>query len=358
MSNIFDCVVIGGGQAGLAAGYYLQREGIRFIILEAGNTPAGSWPHYYDSLTLFSPSRFSSLPEIEFPGDPNHYPTRNEVIEYLQDYAAHFNFPIRTNTFVTDISKQKDLFLITSSSGETFESKHVISASGGFSRPFIPQISGMDQFQGQILHSKDYKNTAPFKGHRVIVVGAGNSAVQIAVELSNDAQVTIATKSPIKFVPQTFLGKDLHFWITSLGLDHSQSGLVKRILHAKSVGVLDTGKYQQAINRQKPNQNKMFTTFSSNGVIWSDGTEEKVDTVIFATGYQADVSYLSSLGALDSQGSPLHNNGISSTVKGLYYVGLPWQRSHASATIRGVGPDSAYVVNHIKKETARKSSCC
>lgn len=350
MSIIFDCVVIGGGQAGLAAGYYLQKEGLRFIILEAGDTPAGSWPHYYDSLTLFSPAQYSSLPEIAFPGDPNRYPTRDEVIEYLQGYAAHFQFPIQTNTLVTATTKQNDLFLITTASGESLLSKHVISATGGFSRPYLPQIPRMDQFQGKILHSKDYKNMAHFNGQRVIVVGAGNSAVQIAVELSSVAHVTIATKSSIKFVPQTFLGKDIHFWISSLGLDHTHSRLGKWILHGKSVGVLDTGKYQKAIKRQKPNQKKMFSSFSSSGVVWSDGIAEMVDTVIFATGFQANVSYLSPLPALDSSGSPLQNKGVSTSVKGLYYVGLPWQRSHASATIRGVGRDSAFVVTHIKKE--------
>jgi putative flavoprotein involved in K+ transport len=208
---IYDCIVIGAGQAGLAAGYHLQQEQLQFLILEATDKPAGSWPHYYDSLTLFSPARYSSLPGLPFPGDPRRYPARDEVIIYLTGYANHFRFPIRTNTFVTDIRKEKDLFLVTTASGELFQSKNVIAATGGFSRPFIPQIPGMEQFQGTALHSNDYKNPSPFQKQRIIVVGAGNSAVQISVELATDADVTIATRSPILFKPQILLGRDIHF---------------------------------------------------------------------------------------------------------------------------------------------------
>jgi putative flavoprotein involved in K+ transport len=351
LSLIYDCIIIGGGQAGLVAGYHIQKEQLQFLIFEASDKPAGSWPHYYDSLTLFSPARYSSLPGLPFPGDPNRYPTRDEVVSYLISYAKHFNFPIRTNTLVTDIRKENDLFLITTSSGETFLTKNVISATGGFSQPFIPQIPGMAQFQGIILHSKDYKNPLPFQKQRVIVVGAGNSAVQIAVELANNADVTIATRSPIRFKPQILFGKDIHFWVTVLGID--QSGFGKWLLQSKDGGVLDTGKYQKAVENQKPNQRTMFTHFTEEGVVWSDGTQEKADTVIFATGYRPNVKYLSSLQALDVDGSPLHQSGVSTTVKGLYYVGLPWQRSHASATIRGVGRDAQYVVKHMKINNCR-----
>lgn len=346
MTHIFDCIVVGAGQAGLAAGYHLQQERLDFCILEATDKPAGSWPQYYDSLTLFSPARFSSLPGLPFPGDPNRYPSRDEVVSYLVHYAQHFHLPIQTNTFVAEVRKEDNLFLVSTGSGELLKAKNVIAATGGFSRPFIPLIPGIEQFKGNTLHSKDYKNPYPYQNQRVIVVGAGNSAVQIAVELAGVADVTIATRSPILFKPQILLGKDVHFWVTVLGID--QSGFGKWLLQSKPEGVLDTGKYQKAIEHQKPNRKAMFTHFTKEGVVWSDGTQEQVDTVIFATGYRPNVHYVSSLHALDENGIPLHKKGVSSVVDGMFYVGLPWQRSLASATLRGVGRDAKYVVKQMK----------
>jgi putative flavoprotein involved in K+ transport len=133
-----------------------------------------------------------------------------------------------------------------------------------------------------------------------------------------------------------------------LGID--QSGFGKWLLQSKPEGVLDTGKYQKAVENQKPNQKAMFAQFTKEGVVWTDGTQEKVDTVIFGTGYRPNVNYLSSLHALDEDGYPLHQNGVSTVVSGLYYVGLPWQRSLASATLRGVGRDAKYVMKHMKKK--------
>ncbi|MEC2131038.1 NAD(P)/FAD-dependent oxidoreductase [Brevibacillus centrosporus] len=348
MNSIYDCIVIGGGQAGLAASYHLQQERLQFLLLEASDKPVGSWSQYYDSLTLFSPARYSSLPGFPFPGVPHRYPTRDEVVAYLLEYASRFRFPIRTNTIVTDVRKEKGVFLISTASGETFQAKNVIAATGGFSRPFIPQLPGIEDFQGTTLHSKEYKNPLPFQKQRIVVVGAGNSAVQIAVELAADADVTIATRSPILFKPQILLGNDIHFWVTVLGIDQSSFG--KWLLGAKEEGVLDTGKYQFAIKNQKPTQREMFTHFTEEGIVWLDGTHEKVDAVIFATGYRPNVKYLSSLQALDVDGLPLHRNGISTSVNGLFYVGLPWQRSLASATLRGVGSDAEYVIKQMKNK--------
>src|SRR5699024_9623173 len=148
-----------------------------------------------------------------------------------------------------------------------------------FTNPNIPNIAGMSDYNGQILHSKDYKNDVDFRNKRVIVVGGGNSAVQIAVELANTADVTIATINPIKFVPQLYLGKDLHFWLTHTGLDKDTSVEGKRYLLKSIDGVLDDGFYQNAIDQNKPNPKKMFQKFTKTGVVWEDGIQEDVDAV-------------------------------------------------------------------------------
>lgn len=342
MENIFDSIVIGAGQAGLATAYYLQKNGLNYVVLEASEQTAGSWPNYYDSLTLFSPAQYSSLPGYHFPGDPTHYPTREEVMSYLVEYANHFKFNISTGEKVIEVQRKDGIFQISTSKKNVFYTKTVVSATGDFARKYIPDIDGMDVFKGVKIHSSEYKNVEKYKGQRIIVVGGGNSAVQIAFELAQVSNVSIATRRPLSFTPQRLLGKDVHFWLRITGVDYFP-------LEFKA-SVLDLGIYKQAIINNKPNRKAMFTSFTEQGVIWEDGEEEKVDTVIFATGYRPNVIYLKSLdGALNASGSPLQRKGVSQTINGLYYVGLSWQRSFSSATIRGVGPDAKYVVNQIKR---------
>ena len=346
MDNLFETIVIGAGQAGLAAAYHLQKQGFNYLVLEDSKQTAGSWPKYYDSLTLFSPARYSSLPGRDFPGDPSRYPIKEEVIAYLQEYTNHFKFNVRTNERVTEISKNEGIFQVKTVKGIVYLAHTVIAATGAFATPYQPEIAGSNLFNGNIIHSSQYKNATDFKNQRIVVVGGANSAVQIAFELAQTSNVSIATRNPITFTPQNFLGRDIHFWLTVSGLDRLP--LVKRL--SINTSVLDTGIYKQAILKQKPDSRSLFTSFIADGVLWPDQKEEKVDTVIFATGYRPNVNYLKPLcTALDDSGYPLQTKGISKSNKGLYYVGLSGQRSFSSATIRGVGTDAKYVVNHISR---------
>ncbi|MDQ5853883.1 MAG: monooxygenase, partial [Chloroflexota bacterium] len=166
------------------------------------------------------------------------------------------------------------------------------------------------------------------------------------VELARVAHVTLATRRPLRLVPQRVLGRDLHFWLRLSGVEALPLGPWISLREANPV--LDTGGYRAALERGKPDCRPMFVRFSPDGVIWADGTEEPVDTVIFATGYRPNLGYLAGLGALDAQGRARQQAGISLTTPGLYYVGLPAQRTFASATLRGVGSDAAYVVRHLQ----------
>ena len=347
MGAAFDTIVIGGGQAGLAAGYYLSRSGLAFTVLEAGPQSAGSWPQYYDSLTLFSPACYSGLPGLRFPGSPAHYPTRDEVVAYLAAYATHFEIPVATNTRVATVVRVGDEFQITASDGRRYLSKTVIAATGSFHRPHIPQLPGQTAFGGRILHSSAYRNPDPFHGQQVVVVGAGNSAVQIAVELARYANVTLATRKPLQFMRQHILGRDIHFWLWLLRVDQLPLGRWLALREANPV--LDTGMYQAALAARRPERRPMFVAFSSDGVLWPDGSIESVDAVIFATGYQPNFDYLAPLGALDALGHPRQRAGVSRVMPGLYYVGLAAQRTFASATLRGVGADAAFVVRRLRR---------
>ncbi len=341
----FDTIVAGAGQASLAAGYYLQRAGLRFMLLEAGAAPVGSWPHYYESLRLFSPARYSALPGLPFPGDPDRYPARNEVIAYLDDYAAHFGLPVCTNARVITVHRKETAFRVLIADGARLETVTLIAATGSFHRPYLPVVPGQELFRGQLLHSSAYRSPDAYHAQRIVVVGGGNSAVQIAVELAQVARVTLATRAAVTFTPQRILGRDIHFWARLLGLERVPLGSHVRLRELNPV--LDPGIYRHALRSGALNRQPLFTAFMPKGVIWADGERENVDTVIFATGYRPNLDYLAGLDALDSMGRPRQRAGVSLSTPGLYFVGLPAQRTFASTTLRGVGADAAYIVAHL-----------
>jgi putative flavoprotein involved in K+ transport len=183
----------------------------------------------------------------------------------------------------------------------------------------------------------------------VVVVGGGNSAIQIAAELGDVARVSIATRSPLKFTPQRPLGRDLHWWLTRTGVDTAPVG---RWLRGRTTPVLDDGRYRAALATGNPDARPLFTRLDGSDVVWQDGTRERVDALILATGYRPDLAYLQPTGALDTTGRPLHRAGLSTTVPGLAYVGLDYQRSIASATVRGVGRDADYVIERLAGKRA------
>jgi len=342
MNRVYDVIVVGAGQSGLATGYYLRQAGLSFLILEAGDEAVGSWPYFYDSLSLNSTARYSSLPGLPFPGDPDHYPVRDEAVAYLRRYATHFDLPIVTNTPVDRIERKGQLFHLATANNRHYVARAVVAATGFFGRPHMPEIPGQSRYRGQVLHAADYRRPEPFQGQRIIIVGGANGAVQIGTELAQVARVTLAARHPIRYLPQRVLGRDIHFWLTLSGLDRTQW------LNEKSPPVYDTGAYRAAIATGRPEQKPMFSHFTEQGVVWGDGRHEAVDTVIFATGYQPNLPYLTGLGALDSRGRALQRKGASTSVPGLYYVGLMRQRSVASATLRGVGSDAKMVVNSLR----------
>lgn len=346
MNHVLDVLVIGGGQSGLASGYHLKQRGLSFLILEASGEAAGSWPNYYDSLKLFSPAKYSSLPGLSIPSPGDRYPNRDEVVQYLKNYASHFQLPIAFYQRVEQVSKEVGVFQVRTTTGEIYTAHNVICATGSFNKPYIPSIPSQKDFNGTIIHSALYKTPDPFRNQSVIVVGRGNSAVQIAMELADKANTTLAVREPVSLVPQRFLGKDIHFWFIITGVD-SHWRIGRSLANASSV--MDLDGYKQRLKNGNPKQKIMFTSFYEDGVIWPDGSKEKVDSVIFATGFRSNLSFIKDLGGLDAKGDPLQDRGVSTVVPGLYYVGLSGQRTFASATLRGVGPDAKYVVKHIQK---------
>lgn len=342
-------LIVGGGQSGLAAARVARDQGLEPVILEARAEPTGAWSHYYDSLTLFSPSEHSGFPDYGFPGPPGRYPTKDEVIDFLRGYAQWLGTEVRTRATVTAVTTDAGRFIAHLQDGSSLEGEALVAATGSFANPHIPGLPGDAHFQGRVLHAADYRSPLPFTGQRVVVVGAGNSAVQIGYELASIAPTTLATRSPVQFLAQTRGGHDLHYWFDRLRLDLLPPSVLSRII--KATPVLDNGQYREAVASGLLSQRRMFSAFTHNGVVWADGSTEHVDTVVFATGYRPHLPYLHDLGTLGADGMPLHRRGISATHPGLGYLGMEFQRSFSSNTLRGVHRDADYVVQALISRT-------
>lgn len=344
----YDVIVIGGGQAGLVTGYYLQQRGIeRFLILDANETIGGSWHQYWDSVRLFSSARYSSLDGLDFLGDPDHYPNRTEVIDYLQTYADTFSLPILNSTRVQTVQPSRAGFEVITANGDCYSTKAVVSATGPFTKPYIPEILGRGRFKGQQLHSYDYNTPEGFAGKRVVVVGSNNSAVQVGVELAQVADVSLAVRKDIQFTPTHIMGIDIFWFLHGTGYDMLPLGC--RFGLCVSSAVYDDGHYQAAVQAGHPDPRPMFTEITAEGVIWGDGSHESVDVILWATGYAADnLPYLARLDALNRNGHAAHHKGVSTEVSGLFYIGREGQIAPASATLRGVSRDAKHVTAQIE----------
>jgi putative flavoprotein involved in K+ transport len=335
-------VVVGSGQSGLAAARALNELDMPVVVLEAGDRPAGSWPRYYDSLRLFSPAAYSSVPGRPFPGDPDRYRTRDEVAEYLEQLAAALPVEIQTNTRVTTVRQEGRQFVVATDDGSELPASGIVAASGSFSTPHRPVFPGQSSFTGRLLHVADYRNPLPFIGMRVVVVGAGDSAAQVANELAPLAHVTVAVRHPLRFIPQRIAGRDVHHWLRESGFDSLPAAWLSKISGGSLI--TDSVGFQQTLADGLVDVRPMFTALDRDEVVWSEHERERVDVIILATGYRPSLNYLHELGALDPNGAPLHVGGISTTHLGLVYVGLEHQRSFASNTLRGVSADAAAVV--------------
>lgn len=345
VAKLLDSIIIGGGQSGLVTGYYLQQHGLDFVILDANADIGGSWQHYWDSLSLFSSTKYSSLDGLPYPADPDYYPSRQDMIAYLQAYQAHFDLPVINNAHVATMHKN-DYFEVMTSAGDCYHAKSVICATGSYTKPYIPNIKGQSDFVGEQIHSYMYRSPEKYTGQRVVMVGSNNSAIQIAYELAQVADVSLAIRKKIKFAPMERWGKNVFFYLHDTGFDMLPIGCMFELCISDSV--YDDGRYQQAIRNGNPDTRPMFTEITHNGVIWADGTAETIDTILYATGFSANnKAYLSDISALNDEGLPVHHQGVSTQVTGLYYVGLEGQIAPASATIRGVSRDAKIIAQKV-----------
>jgi putative flavoprotein involved in K+ transport len=338
-----DVVVIGGGQAGLAMGYYLGQQGRRFVIFERGDSIAPAWRERWDSLTLFTPRRYSALPGHPFPGDPDGYPTRDEVISYLDSYAETFELPIELNSEVCKLSREADRFVLEIE-GRTSTADQVVVATGPFQTPFVPKLA--EQLDPELwqAHSTGYRQPSDVPEGTVAVVGGGNTGFQIAKELSATHKVVLSVGSKQKPLPQRIAGRDLFWWLTKT---HLLSTTVESRLGSK-LQYRDTliGSSPHELTRRYGVEVKpRATAASGRTVTFGGGREIEVDAVIWATGYRPDFTWID-LPILDESGRLRHRRGVTD-VTGLSFLGLTWQWTRGSALIGWVKDDAAFLAERI-----------
>jgi putative flavoprotein involved in K+ transport len=345
MENSFDVIIVGGGQSGLAVGYYLRRTNLSFIILDKSEKPGGAWQHQWKSLRLFSPAQWSSLPGVIMSGGGNYYPTREETIQYLREYEQKYQLPVKRPVDVKSVTKTAQGFLLQTSDG-LYKTKGVVSATASFDNPFMPQMPGMENFQGVVLHSSQYVTPDGFKGKRVAIVGEGNSGAQILAEVSSVTETIWITQKEPQFLADQIDGRYL-FDAASQMYEAKKQGkayqppslgdivMVPAVREARERGVFQ--------NSLRP-----FSKFIDDGLQWEDGHEEKVDVVIFCTGFKSSLFHLSGLGIITSEGRVDTEETKSIAIPGLWLVGYGNWTGFASATLIGVGRSAKQTVEEVK----------
>ena len=342
----FDVVVIGGGQSALTVAYFLRRTGLSYVLLDADSAPGGAWRHGWDSLRLFSPSAWSSIAGWPMPAVSGGTPGRDDVIDYLTLYERRYDFPIIRSTRVNRVEKIEDGLRVISE-GRAWEAKAVISATGTWSRPFIPSYPGQELFLGQQLHSAHYVGPDEFEGKTVLVVGGGNSGAQIYAEVSKVAQATWVTQEAPKFLPGEVDGRVL-FERATARLKAQQEGLEPQQPPGGLGDIVMVPSVRDARERGVLNAVRPFKRFTSTGVVWSSGDETKVDVVIWCTGFSPALDHLSSLGVVCLDGKVAVDENRSVASPNLWLVGYGDWTGLASATLIGVTRTARDVVNQVQ----------
>ena len=335
-----DVIIIGGGQSALAIGYYLRKTNLDYLILDQQAQPGGSWPHYWESLRLFSPAQWSSLPGVLMPGGSDYYPSRDDTVRYLQRYEERYRLPIERPVTVKKVRWEEDKFILTTSQGE-YRSRAIISATGSFQKPYIPAIPGQSNFQGTILHSADYRTSEPFRGQTVLVVGEGNSGAQILAEVSQVAHTVWVTLNKPEFLPDDVSGRDL-FDYASTAYQARQQG--KSYTPPSLGNIVMVPSVQEARRRKVYRSVRPFVEFIRTGVRWSDEQEQAVDAVIFCTGFRPALDHLEPLGVVEPDGKVLTRGTRAEKIAGLWLVGYGSWTGFASATLIGVGRSAKQTV--------------
>ena len=341
-----NTVIIGAGQAGLAIGRLLADRSHDFTILDAADTPAAAWQQRWDSLRLFTPARYDSLPGTPFPAAPGHYPSRDEVVAYLTDYAR--NLPVQLRSRVQRLQRTGDGYTLELAHG-VYTANQVVVATGPFQTPRTPAIAEKLDPEVVQLHSSRYRNPRQIPAGTVLVVGGGNTGYQIAEELSATHQVHLSVSSRQMPLPQRVAGRDLFQILEALGaMRKSSDSRIGQGLKDRDTLI---GSSPRAARRRGIHLHARTIGANKSSVRFADGKHLDVRTVIWATGFGIDHGWIDAP-IFDYDGRLIHTRGITPS-PGLYFIGLPWQHTRGSALLGWVKHDAAHIAQAV---AARKST--
>lgn len=356
----YDTIVIGGGQAGLTTGYYLKQHQQNFVILDASDRIGDSWRARWDSLRVFTPARFNALPGMPFPAPPHSFPTKDETADYLEQYAAHFDLPVQSGVWVERLSKQDGRF-VAQAGDRRFEAENVIVAMSTYQIPHVPSFA-QELDPGIVqLHSSEYRNPSQLKDGRVLVVGAGNSGSEIAMEVARDHPTWMSGRhvGHVPFRPSSFFGRHvgvpfvmriLFHRVMSLGSPIGRRMRPKLLTRA---GPLVRVKPRDLDAMGVERLPRTAGVHDGRPVVGEDH-ELDVENVIWCTGFRPSFSWidLPIFGGEQNPREPRHRAGIVPEEPGLYFVGLFFLYALSSSLFCGVARDAERVVEHLAARTA------
>ena len=345
-----ETAIIGGGQAGLATGYFLKERGRPFVILDAGERVGDAWRTRWESLRLFTPARFDTLPGFPFPRANWSFPTKDEMADYLAAYVERFDLPVRAGVKVERLEKDGDRFVITTSRGR-IEADNVVVATGACQVPKVPGFA--DQLRPDItqLHSKDYQSPSQLRDGDVLVVGVGNSGAEISTELSTTRRTMLAGKESghiparhgsLIFRPGFRVFRFMGHRVLTRGTPIGRKLAPKLLAHGDPLVRIRPKDLAAAGIERVPR-----VAGIRNGLpLLDDGRVVNVANVIWCTGYRSDFGWID-LPILGDDGEPVHDRGVVGSEPGLYFMGLVFQYSLSSDVLPGMSRDHAFVANHI-----------
>jgi len=340
-----DYIIIGAGQAGLAMAYYLKSLDKDYLIVDANNEVGAPWLKRWDSLKLFTPSEFNNLPGMDFPHAKGHYANKYEVASYLKSYVEKFDIPVELNQKVISLKKEDGIFVLKSEDSE-FKARNVVIATGPFHTPYTPNCSENIDPEIFQIHSEHYKSPKQLKDGDTLVVGAGDSGVQILDEVSKCGRKVFFSGCPsVGTLPQEFLGKTLWWWFSKTGvLSANRYSWFGKKLMKGTQPIIGTD-VKALFSRDNVKCVGRTLDACTESIKFEKDDICSIKNIIWATGFRPNFKWIDGV-TLDEMGYPKNYRGVSD-IEGIYYIGLPWLHTRGSATLGGVIKDARYLSKYI-----------
>ncbi|WAB81063.1 NAD(P)/FAD-dependent oxidoreductase [Microcella daejeonensis] len=347
-----EVLVVGGGQAGLGMGYRLREAGIPFVIVDDRARIGDVWRARWRSLVLFTPRRFAALPGRPLPRSTSFYPSKDEIADYLERYAEDHALPVVTGARVTAVRHEGGEFVTETSRG-VVRARAVVIATGPFQYPRVPRLGAKLAASVAQLHSSAYRSPDDLPTGRTAVVGGGNSAAQLAVELAATREVTMVAPAPPWFIPERILGISVYWPLKLLGILGSPAeSRISRYIHSRGDGILGTEAKRAVRAGRLALRTSRVVDAEGETLVLADGSRLEVDAVLWATGFRTHYPFVQVDGALTEHGAPVHDEGVS-PVAGLYWIGLPWQSRLDSSILHGIAADSRDLLAALRAHLGR-----